>query len=99
MSYSNNYIVNSEADTIARNPNADEEGGAVGTLAGLADVDVAGVAANEVLKYDIVITDKKCDIFDHYWDKYREGFISFKQSEGRANPRLWGNKPKETKKR
>ena len=54
---------------------------------------------NEVLKYDIVITDKKCDIFDHYWDKYREGFISFKQSEGRANPRLWGNKPKETKKR
>jgi hypothetical protein len=53
---------------------------------------------NEVL-YDIVIANKKIDIFDHYWDKYRENFISFKQTEGRINPKLWGNKPKEEKKK
>jgi hypothetical protein len=51
-----------------------------------------------VMKYDIVVTDKTCDIFDHYWDKYREGFVRYKQSEGRVNPRLWGNKPAKTKK-
>lgn len=40
--------------------------------------------------YDIVICNKKVDIFDHYWDKYREGLIEFTQSEGRVNPKLWG---------
>lgn len=40
--------------------------------------------------YDIVICNKKVDIFDHYWDRYREGLISFKQTEGRVNPKLWG---------
>jgi hypothetical protein len=49
----------------------------------------------EVLKYDVVVTDKTCDIFDHYWDKYREGFVSYKQSEGRVNPRLWNSHPRE----
>jgi len=40
--------------------------------------------------YDIVICNKKVDIFDYYWDRYREGLISFKQTEGRVNPKLWG---------
>ena len=53
---------------------------------------------DEELKYDVVMTDKKCDIFDHYWDKYREDFLSYQQTEGRANPRLWGNKPTKPKK-
>ena len=39
--------------------------------------------------YDIVICNKKTDIFDYYWDRYREGLISFKQTEGRVNPKLW----------
>jgi len=43
--------------------------------------------------YDLVITDKKVDIFDYYWDRYREDFITFKQSEGRTNPKIW-NPPK-----
>jgi hypothetical protein len=51
------------------------------------------------IAYDIVIPNKKVDIFDYYWDKYREGFKGFKQSEGRANPKLWGIKPKEEKKK
>ena len=50
------------------------------------------------LSYDITITDKKSEIFDYYWDKYKKNFIGLKQSEGRANPRLWGAKPKKEKK-
>lgn len=49
--------------------------------------------------YDIVIAHKRVDIFDYYWDKYREGLISFKQTEGRVNPKVWGSQPKENKKR
>ncbi len=49
--------------------------------------------------YDIVNSQKKVEIFDYYWDKYREGLKSFKQTEGRVNPKLWGQKPKEEKKR
>jgi len=49
--------------------------------------------------YDLVIPDKKVELFDHYWDKYREGLKGWKQSEGRVNPKLWGVQPKETKKK
>lgn len=53
------------------------------------------------ITYDLVIANKKTDIFDYYWDLYREGLISFKQSEGRVNPKLWDDpsKKKETKKK
>jgi hypothetical protein len=50
------------------------------------------------ISYDLVITDKKSDIFDYYWDRYRNDLIGFKQSEGRTNPRLWGYSKKEEKK-
>jgi len=49
--------------------------------------------------YDIVIANKKVDIFDYYWDTYREGLLSFKQTEGRVNPKLWDCKPETKKKR
>jgi hypothetical protein len=51
------------------------------------------------IAYDLVIPDKQLEIFDYYWDRYREGLKGWKQSEGRVNPKLWGNKPKEEKKR
>ena len=51
------------------------------------------------IAYDIVIVNKKVDIFDYYWDKYREGLKSFKQAEGRVNPRLWGSQTKDSKKK
>lgn len=51
------------------------------------------------IAYDLVIPDKQIEIFDYYWDKYREGLKGWKQSEGRVNPKLWGNKPKEEKKK
>ena len=50
------------------------------------------------LAYDLVIPDKQVEIFDYYWDKYREGLKGWKQSEGRVNPKLWGTQAKESKK-
>jgi len=50
-------------------------------------------------KYDIVICNKQVDIFDYYWDRYRENLVGWKQSEGRVNPKLWGSQVKEKKKR
>ena len=54
---------------------------------------------DDVSHYDIASAGKRVDIFDYYWDKYRHDFVTMKQTEGRANPKLWGNKPKESKKR
>ncbi len=51
------------------------------------------------IAYDLVIPRKQVEIFDYYWDRYREGLKGWKQSEGRVNPKLWGVKPKEEKKR
>ncbi len=39
--------------------------------------------------FDLVIGTKKVDIFDHYWDKYRENFVTMSQSDGTMNPKLW----------
>ena len=55
--------------------------------------------ADEQYNYDIVICNKKTDIFDHYWDKYREGLIAFKQTEGRVNPKLWSSQQPSKKKK
>ena len=52
-----------------------------------------------VTKYDVAITAKKTEMFDYYWDKYREGLKGWKQSEGRINPKLWGFPKKEPKKK
>tara|TARA_B100002019_G_C21172617_1_gene549304 strand:+ start:532 stop:786 length:255 start_codon:yes stop_codon:yes gene_type:complete len=50
-------------------------------------------------KFDIVVGRNRVEIFDHYWDNYRHDFKNMTQSEGRVNPKLWGNKPKEDKKK
>jgi hypothetical protein len=50
-------------------------------------------------KYDLVLTNKKVDIFDYYWDRYRENLLSFKQSEGRTNPKLWNIQSKSSEKK
>ncbi len=44
---------------------------------------------NGITYYDLVMASKQVDIFDYYYDKYREGFITMKQAEGRANPKVW----------
>lgn len=54
-------------------------------------------------KSDLVISGKQVEIFDYYWDLYRENFIDMKQSNGRVNPKLWTDPnvplPKKTKTR
>tara|TARA_Y100000004_G_scaffold125305_1_gene140977 strand:+ start:4585 stop:4851 length:267 start_codon:yes stop_codon:yes gene_type:complete len=51
--------------------------------------------------YDLAITGKKVDLFDYYWDLYRNDFVGFTQTEGRINPKLWNdpNEPKKGKKK
>lgn len=50
-------------------------------------------------KFDICSANKQVDIFDHYWDNYRHDFVNMRQTEGRANPKLWNdpNAPKKKK--
>ena len=45
------------------------------------------------LHYDIVVAQKKSNIFDFYWDKLKEGLIDIRYTEGTKNPNLWGNTP------
>lgn len=42
-----------------------------------------------VVSFDIVLAQKQVDIFDHYWDQYKENFTTFNQTAGTKNPRLW----------
>ena len=53
----------------------------------------------EATKFDIVTAGKKVDIFDHYYDKYGKDLQNMTQTEGRVNPKLWGNKSPDSKKR
>tara|TARA_Y100000817_G_C16797014_1_gene517856 strand:+ start:900 stop:1154 length:255 start_codon:yes stop_codon:yes gene_type:complete len=39
--------------------------------------------------YDVTICNKKVDLFDHYYDKYKKNFIGFEQGEGRMNPKMY----------
>ena len=47
----------------------------------------------ETSHYDIVMSAKRVDIFDHYWDLYKKDLVNITQAEGRVNPKLW-NPPK-----
>jgi hypothetical protein len=50
-------------------------------------------------RYDIVVCNKRSQIFDMYWDKYREGLKDIRWTDGKVNPKLWGVEPKEPKKK
>ena len=45
-----------------------------------------------------VVQGLQSDIFDHYWDKYRD-VRGMKWTDGKANPKMWGYKAPESKKR
>ena len=49
--------------------------------------------------YDAIRAYKKSNIFDEYWDKYRHDFKNMTQTEGRVNPKLWGNSESSKKKK
>tara|TARA_R100000231_G_scaffold122425_1_gene92569 strand:+ start:159 stop:431 length:273 start_codon:yes stop_codon:yes gene_type:complete len=50
-------------------------------------------------KFDIVTSYKQVDIFDHYWDNYREDFKGMSQAKGTTNPKLYGVETKKTEKK
>ncbi len=41
------------------------------------------------VKYDIVQPRKTIEVFDYYWDNYKENLITFYQTEGVVSPKLW----------
>jgi len=43
------------------------------------------------LLHDIAMAQKAVDIFDHYYDKYKNEFKWLKQSKGTLRPNLWIN--------
>ena len=49
----------------------------------------------ETSQYDIVMSNKKVDIFDYYWDKYKKDLLNISQTEGRINPKLYNHTKKE----
>ena len=42
-----------------------------------------------VEKYDLAMASKQVDLFDYYYDLYKENFVSMMQSEGRVAPGMW----------
>ena len=53
----------------------------------------------EKITYDVVMADSRVDIFDEYWDKYKEGLQNIDYASGNVKPLLWKNKnTKEEKK-
>ena len=40
-------------------------------------------------QFDITMSQKKVEIFDNYYDKYKKDLISIVQSKGTQNPKLW----------
>ena len=53
---------------------------------------------NDKVKFDISTATKRVDIFDYYWDKFRS-VMNMTQTQGRVNPKLWGNSEKKSKKK
>ena len=49
--------------------------------------------------YDITRCSKRTSLFDMYWDKFREDLKEFVWTDGRVNPKIWGYKTPEKKKR
>ena len=52
-----------------------------------------------VTHFDIVSCQKMVEIFDEYYDKYKKDLINITQTEGRINPKLWGYKKPDDKKK
>ena len=45
------------------------------------------------MTYDIVMADSRVDVFDEYWDKYKEGLQKIDFAQGNVKPSLWNAKP------
>lgn len=43
----------------------------------------------DISKYDLVMSNKKVDIFDEYYDRYKNNLVNIIQAEGKINPKLY----------
>ena len=50
-------------------------------------------------RYDLTRSQKAVNIFDMYYDKFREGVKKIEYGKGRINPKLWGYKAPQGKKK
>ena len=46
--------------------------------------------------YDLVVSTKQVDIFDYYYDEYKDAFITMYHSSGTANPKVWNSNSKKS---
>ena len=51
-----------------------------------------------VEKYDLAMASKQVDLFDYYYDLYKENFVSMMQAEGRVAPNMWTDPAEKAKK-
>ena len=51
------------------------------------------------IRYDLTRSQKAVSIFDMYYDKFGKGLKNIEYGEGRHNPKLWGVKAPQTKKK
>ncbi len=51
-----------------------------------------------VEKHDLAMAGKQVDLFDYYYDLYKENFVTMAQSGGRVAPGMWTD-PAELKKK
>ena len=64
------------------------------------DARLVWYVVNGVEHIDLTRCRKTVELFDMYYDKYGKGAVQrIDFGYGTMNPKLWGNKPKETKKR
>lgn len=50
-------------------------------------------------RYDLTRSAKAVNIFDMYWDKFREGIKDIQYGNGRISPKLWGYQAPKSKKK
>ena len=48
-------------------------------------------------KYDLAMGSKQSEIFDYYYDLYKDGFVTMKQAEGRIAPNMWNDPTEKAK--
>jgi hypothetical protein len=53
---------------------------------------------DDSIQYDVVQAGSQVDIFNYYWDKYRD-VRGIKWTDGTINPKTWGYQSKTEKKR
>ena len=48
---------------------------------------------------DIDMSSKMADVFDYYWDRFKDPKMIWTQTQGRIQPRLWLDQQEEPKKK